>query len=85
MRSRRMTQAIVAVTASGALAVLGATAAAAATPAQPVPEIPEPTPVGGLLNGLLLTLQDLLPDVLGGTVPADPDIFVVPSAPGPDS
>ncbi|MBW0115212.1 hypothetical protein, partial [Pseudonocardia abyssalis] len=76
MRSRRFTQAIIAVTASGALAVIGATGAYAATPEQVVPE--PPTPVGGLLNGLLVTLQDLLPDVLGGTVPTDTALVPVP-------
>ncbi|MBW0096637.1 hypothetical protein I4I73_11635, partial [Pseudonocardia sp. KRD-184] len=66
-------------TASGALAVLGAGGASAAVPQQVVPVVPDPpTPVGGLLNGVLSTLQGLLPDLLGGTIPAVPVVPVVP-------
>jgi hypothetical protein len=88
MRSRRVSRSIVAVTASGLITVLGATAAQAAElpvddvaddTAQLDQEIPE-TVLGGLLDNVLVTLQDLLPGLLGGLVPVAPtDVAPLPS------
>ncbi|MCW2719161.1 MAG: highly repetitive protein, partial [Pseudonocardia sp.] len=98
MRGRKVTLSIAAVTTGALITLCGAGVANAAempaslnaAPAQlpvplPVPAVPAvpATPLGGLLNGVLLTVQGLLPSVLGGLVPvpAVPVVPVVPAVP----
>ncbi|HVL83072.1 MAG TPA: hypothetical protein VM367_02075 [Pseudonocardia sp.] len=82
MRSRKTAHVIAATAAAGLLTVVGAPPALAvpgqvepgAPPASgAAPPEPAETALGGLLNDLLTTAQDLLPGLLGGTVPEDPD------------
>jgi hypothetical protein len=81
MRSRKTSRAVLAVTAAGLLTLTGALPAAATTAPDPMPpetpaldepEIPE-TVLGALLNDVLVAVQDLLPGLVGGVVPAPDD------------